>query len=257
MEKQPLNCPNLAKLFGRINPYVGTDAIIPLPAPTQGSSLAVDADALQGKWIITPVVNSFSAGIQQVYVLRRLIAELEFVDTVSPYALLRSALENFAHMAWLLNGHTQAERRIRALQTWAHDMKERNKHENEVGHTPKPPAERGSERRDEVIQLAQSIGLPKKRVEAGLTIIETIQEAAKGAGYTPNEPVAAWRMASGFVHGRLWPNLRASDPTGALPMDGGFMMRFVISDEKLDEVALWCDRFMAHALDKYRLAANV
>ncbi|RFS85974.1 hypothetical protein D0T12_04865 [Actinomadura spongiicola] len=252
MTKQTLTCPNLSKLFGRIEGYAGEENVVYPPPPEPRSSLAADANTLQGKWFTTPIYTSFGAGVEQVYVLRRNITELEWLGTVYPYALLRSALENFAHVAWLLNGKTRDERRTRALQTWAYDFEQRGKYEDEIGHAPEPPAKRGSERRGEILQLAKDLGLPDNRVGAKLNMVDMIKRAAEDAGFTPSEPVAAWRMASGFVHGRVWPNLRASEPTGAVAIDGGAWIRFVISDEKLDEIALWCDRFLAHSLDVYR-----
>jgi hypothetical protein len=248
---QTLKCPELTQLFSRIEPYISEDGVVPLPEPEPRSSLAADTTSLRGKWITTPIHSSFSAGIEQAYMLQRTIVDLKIIGTVAPYALLRSALENFAHMTWLLDGSSRDERRIRALQTWAHDMKERSKHEREMGYVPQPPAKSGSDRRDEIIDLAARLGLPESRVGANLTTYDVIRSVAQSAGYTATEPLAAWRMASGFVHGRFWPNLRASEPTALLPMKGGVGVRYVIDDEKFDEVAKWCDRFLERATSLY------
>jgi hypothetical protein len=256
MDQQTIECPNLVALVRRIEPYISEDTVNPLPAPHPKSSLATDAGPLQAKWIVTPIGASFSAGIEQVLIFRRLVIELQIVGTVSPYALLRSALENFAQMAWLLGGNTREERRIRVLQTWAYDMDERDKYDKEIGHVPVPPAKTGSDRRAEIFALGASLNLPESRLKGKVLLGHTIRTAADEAGYPGGEAVAAWRMASGFVHGRMWPNLRATEPTEAIPMPGGAMVRIVISDEKLDEIAKWCDRLLERSLSLYMRRAR-
>ncbi|MEU6997212.1 hypothetical protein [Nonomuraea sp. NPDC046570] len=200
--------------------------------------------------------RSFGAGIAHVYTLRRTILELNFIDTYAPYSLLRSSLESFAQTVWLLSGSTREERRTRILQAWASDYKERQNYETAVGHVVVPPAKSGSDRRDEVIAHAKSLGLPADRVGNELYISKTIRQAVDFMGHSGDQAVAAWRMASAFAHGKLWPTLRSSEVTSATPIQDGAWIGVVIDDTNLDEVAMWCDRLLEHTIMLFNARAQ-
>ena len=250
------DCPNLKLLFEHSDRHVDSKKATPLPAPERRSSLAADQVALKHYWIMSLINRSFGAGVAQVYTLRRTVVELRFIDPYTPYSLLRSALESFAQTVWLLGGSTRKERQIRTLQAWAFDYKERQNYETAVGHVVVPPAKSGSDRRTEVIAHAKSLGLPADQVGGDLYISKMIRQAVDSMGQSGDEAVAAWRMASAFAHGKLWPTLRSSEVTGAALIEDGAWVSIVIDDAKIDEVAMWCDRLLEQTVILFNARAR-
>lgn len=140
------------------------------------------------------------------------------VDPIRPCSLLRGALENFATGLWLLDGVGRDKRRHRALSLWDEDMRNRHQHEEDTGHRPSRAGKTGAERRAEIKDIADRLGLPPLTRPGTLQILLA---AAPSAGLTVIKVGAVWRAASGFAHGRSWPNLRASQPRAALQADNG------------------------------------
>ncbi|MDX3364086.1 hypothetical protein ACIBWG_32470 [Streptomyces griseoaurantiacus] len=218
-----------------------------LPAPAPASSLAAD-DAPLGLYCAAHLIqNSYTAGLAHADALRRLTAAGE-VDPTSPWTLLRGALENFATGLWLLDGTGRSERRRRALSLWDEDMRNRQQHETDTGHLPSGGGLTGAQRRAEIRALADQLGL------APLTAPRTHQillTAAPAAGLTAVKVGAAWRAASGFAHGRYWPNLRASQPRAVIPGgDGVHTVAFVLDEDQHRPLAEYCrimlDRLQEH-----------
>lgn len=251
-----LTCPNLIRLFERITPFAGPDGTNALRHPEPRSSLAGDEIEGSSFWLITLIAASFTAGVSHVYTLQRTTLDLKLIGTHAPYALLRSALESFVQAAWLLDGPTRDERRLRALRMYAHDLDERRKWENEIGRVPPPPAKSGKDREKDVIELGVSMGWSEAQIKRRPTIVGMIEDASKRASFPAGEPKAAWRAASGFAHGRLWPNLGASEATAVALLEGGAWVKTTIDERKLDELAKWCDRFLERAIIRFSARAQ-
>jgi hypothetical protein len=130
-------------------------------------------------------------------------------------------------------------------------MDDRQEYETEIGHIIQSPAKPGRERRREILDLADGLGLSKDTVGQKLYTTKVIREAAEDLGFPGGQALAAWRLASGFAHGRMWPDLMASEVSGAAPITGGAWVGVVISDTHIDKVAMWCDRFLERTLDLY------
>ncbi|WP_392957484.1 hypothetical protein [Streptomyces sp. LN245] len=132
--------------FRMIEQVRGEGAYRQLPALHPASSLAVD-DALLGPYAITYLVcNSYAAGLAHADALRRLTVAGE-VDPISPWTLLRGALENFATGLWLIDGIGRDECRHRVLFLWDEDMRNRHQHEQDTGHQPSGTGKTGAPRR--------------------------------------------------------------------------------------------------------------
>ena len=138
----------------------------------------------------------------------------------------------------------------RALSWWAEDFRNRAQHEDYVKHQVTGPHEKiGRQRREEVTQLASSLGLPPLTRPAANSLIA---EAAASAGLDPVRVRASWRVASGFAHGRLWPDLRASEPRSVAPATTGYLVKFVVDDDKLAEMATACTWLLTHIPPRYQ-----
>ncbi|MGP3948562.1 hypothetical protein [Streptomyces sp. 7N604] len=220
-----------------------------LPEPAARSSLAAD-DRQLTSWGATKFIrSSFSAGLMHVEALTKLVVVARQIDPYSPWTLLRAVQENFATAVWLLDGKDRAERQHRALTLWAEDFRNRAQHEADVKHVVTGPREKtGRQRYEEIKQLASNLGLPKlPRPSTG----DIIFAAASTAGLDPERTRAAWRVASGFAHGRMWPNLRASEPRSATPTADGYLIGFVVDDEQLEFLATVCLKLLEHAAQRY------
>ncbi|MEU9978695.1 hypothetical protein [Streptomyces sp. NPDC051014] len=244
----------LAPLFKAAAAYRGDDHFVLLPDLGERSSLAKDDEPL-GSWGAAKFVqSSFSAGLIHVEAFTQLVAVAQQVDPYSPWTLLRGALENFATAAWLLTGKNREERRHRVLSLWAEDFRNRAQHERDTNHVTGPDGKTGAERRAEVKELAQTLGLPGLTKPEATTII---YEAAKSAGLEPTPTQALWRVASGFAHGRFWPNLRASEIRGAMPTsDGGALVDLVVDDDQLKDMAEACRKLLEHTASRYKARSS-
>ncbi|MEW1725013.1 hypothetical protein ACIOWG_27240 [Streptomyces sp. NPDC087658] len=239
----------LAPLFGAAAEYRAEDHFRLLPDPEVRSSLATDDKPLHPWGASKFISSSFSAGLLHVEALNQLVTEARQVDPVSPWTLLRAALENFATAVWLLDGKDRVERRHRTLTLWAEDFRNRADHEADVNHITSPWGRTGTERYEEVRQLAVSLGLPGLPRPSATKIIT---EAAATAQLEPDQTRALWRVASGFAHGRFWPNLRAAEVLDLNRGPDGYLVNFGVDDEKLEKLSKACLQLLQRAERRYR-----
>ena len=76
--------------------------------------------------------------------------------------------------------------------------------------------------------------------------------AAPVAGLTAVKVGAAWRAASGFAHGRYWPNLRASQPRAARPgADGVRTVALVIDEDQHRPLAEYSRIMLRQLQERY------
>ncbi|MFH7340741.1 hypothetical protein [Streptomyces sp. KHY 26] len=81
--------------------------------------------------------------------------------------------------------------------------------------------------------------------------------AAPTAGLSTVKVAAAWRAASGFVHGRYWPNLRASQPCAAIPgADGVHTVVLVIDEDQHRPLAEYCHTMLDRLQEHYAARAQ-
>ena len=237
----------LLPLFNAVGPWCGSDGEVRRPPVQPHSSMAAD-DAPLGSWRVSVLATStFSAGLMHVHALVKLVTVAKVIDPYSPWTLLRAALENFATSSWLLGG-SREERRQRALSLWHEDFRDREQHEQDSGKRPSgPKSKTGAERRAQIKALADSLGLAVLKPQTG----DIITVAAGYAGLDPEKTRASWRIASGFAHGRFWPNLSGTEPRGAALLDDGYLLALVVNDEELAALATSCKAMFGYALARY------
>ncbi|MFD0138018.1 hypothetical protein ACFVIL_29260 [Streptomyces sp. NPDC127159] len=251
---RPHDVAYLLPLFEAVTPYRADGYFRPLPEPAVRSSLATD-DAPLKPWHGSVLIRtSFSAGLSHVDALCRLVTMTGLIDPSSPWTLLRGALENFATAAWLLSGKDRPTRRARALALWAEDMRNRAQHEKDVQHVVTGNGKTGEQRQQDIKQLAMTLGLnPLPATQAGAIIAA----AAEQAGLDSVGVRASWRVASGFAHGRFWPNLRAAEPRSAIPTADGYLIAMVIDDAQLERLAKACLWLLGHVAQRYAARCTV
>ncbi|MFC9635306.1 hypothetical protein ACFTY8_40200 [Streptomyces mirabilis] len=253
MTTQAFNGAYLLPLFRLVEQHRGEDAYRQLPAPAPNSSLATD-DAILGTYAAAHLIRaSYTAALAHADALRRLTEGGE-IDPSSPWTLLRGALENAATGIWLLSGKDRAERRRRALSLWAEDMRNRAQHEQDTHHVPAGDGQTGTQRREEIRALADRLGLPALTAPKTHLILE---QAAPAAGLDPVKVRAVWRAASGFAHGRFWPNLRATQPRAvSASADGVYTFALVIDEDQHRPLAEYCHTLTAHLQKRYLARAT-
>lgn len=239
----------LAPLFAAAARYRAEDHFRLLPQPEARSSLAADDKPLRPCSASKFISSSFSAGLLHVEALTQLVTEARQVDPVSPWTLLRAALENFATAVWLLDGKNRVERQHRTLTLWAEDFRNRADHETDVNHVTGLWGRTGTQRYEDVRQLAVDLGLPGLPRPSATKIIT---EAAVTARLEPDQTRALWRVASGFAHGRFWPNLRAAEVHDVNRADDGYLLQFGVDDEKLERLANACLQLLQRTDRRYR-----
>ncbi|MFE4960742.1 hypothetical protein ACFRCW_44215 [Streptomyces sp. NPDC056653] len=133
-------------------------------------------------------------------------------------------------------------------------MRNRQQHETDTGHLPSGGGMTGAQRRAEIRALADWLGL------APLTAPRTHQillSAAPAAGLSVVKVCAAWRAASGFAHGRYWPNLRASQPRAAIAGDDGVhTVAFVIDEDQHRPLTEYCRVMLLRLQERYEVRAQ-
>lgn len=252
--ERPDDVAYLLPLFQAVAPYRADGHFRQLPEPAPRSSLATDDAALKPWGGSILIRTSFAAGLFHVDALSRNVTMTGQIDPSSPWTLLRGALENFATAVWLLSGKDRSERRARALALWREDMRNRGQHEKDVQHVVTGQGKSGEQRRQEIEQLATTLSLdPLPGHQAGAIIAA----AAKEAGLDPVRVQASWRVASGFAHGRFWPNLRAATPRSAIPTADGYLVGMVINDDELERLAKACLTLLEHTTQRYAARATV
>lgn len=209
----------LVPLFAAAGAYRDEEHFRLFPEPVAHSSLAADDEPLKAWGSAKFVQSSFSAGLMHVEALTKLVRVAGQIDPISPWTLLRGALENFAPAVWLLDGKDRDERRHRALTLWAENFRNRQQHETDVHHVVTGPKEKtGAQRQVEVKDLADSLGLPKlPKPSAG----DIIFSAATTAGLDPKLTRALWRVG---IRLRPWP-LLALPPCFGSPRAGDRVKR--------------------------------
>ncbi|GGZ25489.1 hypothetical protein GCM10010300_81080 [Streptomyces olivaceoviridis] len=133
-------------------------------------------------------------------------------------------------------------------------MRNRQQHETDTGHHPSQTGMTGAQRRAEIRALADQIGLAPLTRPGTHQILLT---AAPAAGLTAVKVGAAWRPASGFAHGRYWPNLRASQPRAAVPgADGVHTVALIIDEDQHRPVAEYCRVMLRQLQEHYQARAQ-
>ncbi|MFD7677086.1 hypothetical protein [Streptomyces sp. NPDC060187] len=253
MSTQAFNGAYLLPLFEAIEQARGEHAYLQLPVPHPASSLAADDAPLDSYAAAHLVRNAYTAGLAHADALRRLTVAGE-VDPTSPWTLLRGALENFATGLWLIDGPGRDERRRRALSLWDEDMRNRHQHERDTGHQPSGTGKSGAERRVEIKSVADRLSLPPLTRPGTLQIL---LDAAPSAGLSPTRVGASWRAASGFAHGRYWPNLRASQPRAALQgHDDLYHLALVIDEKQHRPLSHYCHSMLCRLREQYMARAQ-
>lgn len=199
-----------------------------------GSALDADDRAANPYQVSHAARQALIAAVDHQHAVVALIRDAQTLHTWSPYTLLRGAIETAATAMWLLapdNGQERLQRRLRLM---AKDAAEGDEAAREAGLTPRRPM---SERRRQLQDIARHNGLHPTQSVKKPTSTGIVREAEAASGSRVHV-LTAWRVGSGFAHGRVWSMLSMLDKAAMLPGEAGDVYELRVTNS-LDRV-LWC-----------------
>jgi hypothetical protein len=167
-----------------------------------GSSLAGDDKRSSPYQVSHGVTHTLSAAVDHLHALKVLVEDAGTLHNSAPYTLARSAIETSSTALWMLAPKRRADRVRRRLIYAAQESKDGATMATEAG-VPVPR---------ELPEIMAAIQGVADRADVGdvqqprLNVTQMIREADR-LDYTLMNALAAWRLCSGFAHGRLWPAL--------------------------------------------------
>ncbi|WP_328439665.1 hypothetical protein [Nocardia puris] len=184
---------------------VGDPGGFPVPP---GSMLAHDDEKTAPRQISHAFHSCVTAGIDHLHALKTLVRDAGIIHTMAPFSLARGALENLSIAFWLLHPAQRAER-LEHLLRW---------HAQNINDSHTALEGRGLPNSDKTpklakLQSATKTILPRtdfRVIKNGHTSTEAVNYANQFAP-TAGNVLFAWRLCSGYAHGRAWAILGASD----------------------------------------------
>ncbi|MEU6641250.1 hypothetical protein ABZ863_01730 [Saccharomonospora sp. NPDC046836] len=191
----------LQELFRHVDELMAEAEGLGLHRPDQGSSLRADDNQADPFHVSHLVVSAIQAGVEHLHAFRTLIADAGKLHPTVPFTLIRGSIETASLAVWLLAPSSRRERVLRRLRYALKDISDEHTATKELGATPaKPKAERDKRVKD----VASQAGITAKIKVP--TSTEIVEEAGNRLDPELNA-LAAWRICSGFAHGRTWATL--------------------------------------------------
>lgn len=170
----------------------------PTPHPT--SPLAGDNGKTSPYQLTHLVVQQLQVATEHLDALRMLVLDAGVLHPSAPFTIARGALEAGAAAVWLLAPSRREERVMRALSHVLRDATDGNIAATGMGLAPARPLE---ERRKQLEKLAEA-ATGGRTCRVKLERSTDIVAAADVATRSPVGVLSAWRVCSGFAHGRMW-----------------------------------------------------
>lgn len=231
------------------------------PEPEPGSPLVGDARKSPGLQVGHAAWAGIVHSVDHLHALRALLGQAKMLNLGAPYTLVRSAMENAATAVWVLEPSRRSERLRRRLKLAHHEAWEHTKLEEVLPAKALEGKRTGQQRMAEIQALAAELDVGE--VAGRLSYEKIVREAARvtiagdddpEAGKLPPDQQAAlaWRLGSGFAHGRYWASfswldrqvVRTEGGVHTLQLTGGGVDRVVT-------VALYPFVFTRRALQLY------
>jgi hypothetical protein len=173
-----------------------------------GSALAGDDEASRPFQTSHASGRALVAALDHLHALVTLIVETRTIHVRAPYALARAALENASTALWLVAPKARRERVYRTLRLQVADAQDAQRASADLGGIVTMPLEERLEHLRSVAARNQ-INLDVRRVVSATEIL-TAADAMVKTDFAAG-PLGAWRVFSGFSHGRPWADVAFSD----------------------------------------------
>lgn len=207
----------MAPLLDRMIERIGTPGEFQVGS---NSSLAAD-DAASDPYHVSHVVRlCLNAGVDHLHAAKVLVVDQQAVHLAAPASLAKGALETLSAAFWVLNPEAGEERVTRALRWHAKNMKDGETATKQLSLPGYVPLETKLSKLDAV---AIRHGLDTREIRDGYSSTETLVYTQAEAKDLPMGVVFAWRVCSGFAHGRPWAYLGVSELEGSEPDAAGII----------------------------------
>lgn len=199
-----------------------------VPAP--GSSLAGDDRASDPYQVSHAVGQCLMAAIDHAHAVKSLVVQHQMLHAAAPASLARGFIENMATVFWLLHPSQRVERVARAMKWHVRNIHDQSEAVGDLVRRTESIRTPG-EKIKRVVDIAIAAGVEDRAyVERGYRPGQAVEYAEREAGLAGVGVLLAWRLCSGFAHGRPWAFL------GVLEQE-----RVTIADSDVLEVRLTND----------------
>lgn len=164
-----------------------------------------------------PIRTSLGAAIDHLHALYALVLHSGYLHLHAPASVTRGALECASTAIWLAAPPARDERIRRALCWAGKDIKDGDKAAVGAGYPVPTPVK---ERIEKLNAAARSRGLAPQAIKNGFSSTEAVEAAKAHLGPGTKDVLLAWRLCSGFAHGRSWSALGFADNVQT-PVPGG------------------------------------
>jgi hypothetical protein len=252
--------PDAGAMFAMVDQWVKVTGIKP-PPDEPGSALAGDARKSSSLQVGHAAWAGIVHSVDHLHALRALLGQTEILNLGAPYTLVRSAMENAATAVWLLAPSRRSERLRRRLKLGHHEAWEESKLHELLPAKALQGKRTGQERMTEIRALAVKHGIGE--VSGRLSYEKIVQEAGRVVIAPADDPEPdelapedlaslAWRLCSGFAHGRYWASFSWLERQVIHTEDGIHLLRLTGGDvERVVTVALFPVAFISRALQLY------
>ncbi|WP_341267412.1 hypothetical protein [Gordonia malaquae] len=190
----------LAATLERIGPRAADPDGFPVQA---GSSLARDDQLTTPYQVSHSVQQSIVAGIDHLDAIKHLVIGQGVLNLAATWTLARGAIENLAVAYWLLTGSRQerVERTLRVHAKNSYDQYVATKHMDEQSALTAKVGQHAH-----IKAIAERNGIDDSDRLNGFTATSVLEWTSDRTG---GNALFAWRLCSGFAHGRSWAYLGA------------------------------------------------
>jgi hypothetical protein len=199
-------------MFAIIDEWVKITGQLP-PEVEPGSPLAGDARKSPKLQVGHAAWNGVMHSVDHLHALRALLGQAQILNLGAPYTLIRSAMENAATAVWLLEPPRRPERLRRRLKLAHHEAWEESKVHELLPAKALEGKRSAQERMVKIRALAAELDLSDvagqfsyERIirEVGKTTLQEDDEPSPDRLSPEDQAALAWRLCSGFAHGRYW-----------------------------------------------------
>lgn len=190
------------RIYQHVDELMQAGQHAPLWLPRVGSALYGD-DRRTDPWLVTTAAHApLLSALDHLHALASSVLQGPYLYPYSPFTLTRSALESAAASMWIAGPTTRATRLVRALRWYATDAIDGDQAATEFGvERPRPLAERLRDLQACAEQNGCDPSAATTRVNATAMLREADSALADKGSLSP---LSAWRLCSGFAHGRPW-----------------------------------------------------
>jgi hypothetical protein len=170
------------------------------------SSLSGDDKCCGGYQVSHAVQMCLVAGVDHLHAAKSHLLDFRMLPAQALFSVIRGALENFAAAYWILHPRLRNDRIERTMRWHAKNFKDQKT-------ALEPKGLESDATRDaklaKLYALATSRGISNATIKKGYTSTEAIAYVEENSSRC--EPLLAWRLCSGYAHGRPWAFLGMSD----------------------------------------------